>query len=122
MNEEITNEVVDTAVILEGRVNERVQKEVERILSGMLGKTVKEEVRKAMFEEKHNMMMEISITVGKALRASELEGRKPLWESTPEELGLDPADLNTHMLGKDIDNAIRKQTSTVQERIPATSR
>jgi hypothetical protein len=108
MNEEITNEVVDTAVILEGKVNERVRKEVERMLSGMLSKTVREEVRKAMGEEKHNMMMEISITVGKALRASEMEGRKPLWESTPEELGLNPADLNTHMLGKNIDDAIRK--------------
>ena len=70
---------------------------------------------KAIAEEKQNMMMEISITVGKALRASELEGRKPLWESTPEEFGLDRADLNSSSMRRLDDvqenlNAIRKQT------------
>jgi len=111
MSEELTNEAVDAAIILENRVNERVQKEVALMLNSMLRRTVKEEVQRAIGEEKHNMMMEITIAVGKALRSSEMEGRKPLWESTPEELGLDPADLNTHMLGKDIDDhAIRKQT------------
>ena len=111
MSEELTKEAIDAAVILENKVNERVEKQVALNLNSMLRKAVKEEVQRAIHEEKHNMMMEISITVGKALRASELEGRKPLWESTPEELGLDPADLNKHMLGKDIDDhAIRKQT------------
>jgi hypothetical protein len=111
MSEELTQEAVDAAVILENRVNERVEKQVALNLNSMLRKAVKEEVQRAISEEKHNMMMEISITVGKALRASELEGRKPLWESTPEELGLTHAELNKHMLGKDIDeHAIHKQT------------
>jgi len=111
MSEELTKEAIDAAIILENRMRERVEKEVALTLNGMLRRAVKEEVQRAISEEKHNMMMEISISVGKALRASEMEGRKPLWESTPEELGLDPADLNTHMLGKDIDDhAIRKQT------------
>jgi len=73
------------------------------------------EVVKAIGEEKHNMMMEISITVGKALRASEMEGRKPLWESTPEEFGLTAKDLNSSSMRRLDDvqenlNAIRKQT------------
>jgi hypothetical protein len=111
MSEELTQEAVDAAVILENRVNERVEKEVEKVLASRLRKAVVAEVVKAIGEEKHNMMMEISITVGKALRASEMEGRKPLWESTPEELGLTHAELNKHMLGKDIDeHAIHKQT------------
>lgn len=110
MEDELTKEAVDAAIILEDKVNERVEKQVALNLNSMLRKAVKEEVQRAIAEEKQNMMMEISITVGKALRASELEGRKPLWESTPEELGLDSADLNKHMLGKDIDDhAIRKQ-------------
>jgi hypothetical protein len=110
MEDDLTKDAVDAAIILENKVNERVEKEVEKVLANRLRKAVVAEVVKAISEEKQNMMMEISITVGKALRASELEGRKPLWESTPEELGLDRADLNKHMLGKDIDDhAIRKQ-------------
>jgi hypothetical protein len=115
MSEELTNEAVDAAVILENRVNERVEKEVEKALASRLRKAVVAEVVKAISEEKQNMMMEISITVGKALRASELEGRKPLWESTPEELGLDRSDLNSSSMRRLDDvqenlNAIRKQT------------
>jgi hypothetical protein len=111
MSEELTKEAIDAAIILENKMRERVEKEVALTLNGMLRRAVKEEVQRAIGEEKHNMMMEISITVGKALRASEMEGRKPLWESTPEELGLDPADLNTHMISKGgEDHAIRKQT------------
>ena len=115
MSEELTSEAVNSAILLEGRVNERVEKQVALNLNSMLRKAVKEEVQKAIAEEKQNMMMEISITVGKALRASELEGRKPLWESTPEEFGLDRADLNSSSMRRLDDvqenlNAIRKQT------------
>jgi hypothetical protein len=109
MEDDLTKDAVDAAIILENKVNERVEKQVALNLNSMLRKAVKEEVQKAISEEKHNMMMEISIAVGKALRASEIEGRKPLWESTPEELGLDRADLNKHMLGKDTDDAVCKQ-------------
>ena len=118
MSEELTQEAVDAAVILEGRVNERVEKEVNRILDRQMSKIVKSEVNNAFAEYKQAMMMEISITVGKIMRHTEEENRKPLWESTPEELGLERDSLNRHMLSKsgkhdlttgDID-AIRKQT------------
>ena len=115
MSEELTSEAVNSAILLEGRVNERVEKQVALNLNSMLRKAVKEEVQKAIAEEKQNMMMEISITVGKALRASELEGRKPLWESTPEEFGLTTKDLDSSSMRRLDDvqenlNAIRKQT------------
>jgi hypothetical protein len=110
MSEELTKEAVDSAILLEGRVNERVEKEVNRILDRQISKLVTLEVNKAFEQYKNSMMMEISITVGKIMRHTEEENRKPLWASTPEELGLNRADLNKHMLGKDIDDAIRKQT------------
>jgi hypothetical protein len=118
MSEELTNEAINSAILLEGRVNERVEKEVNRILDRQMSKIVKSEVNNAFAEYKQAMMMEISITVGKIMRNTEEENRKPLWASTPEELGLMHKDLNSHMLGKsgdhgfttgDID-AIRKQT------------
>lgn len=110
MSEGLTQEAIDAAIILEGKMKERVQKEVALTLNGMLRKAVTEEVKRAMGDEKQSMMMEIVVAVGKALRNSELEGRKPLWESTPEEFGLTNEDLNKHMLGKEIDHAIHKQT------------
>jgi hypothetical protein len=111
MSEELTKEAVDSAIILENRVNERVEKEVHRILDRQISKLVTLEVNKAFEQYKNAMMMEISITVGKIMRHTEEKNRKPLWESTPEEFGLTHKDLNKHMLGKDIDeHAIRKQT------------
>lgn len=114
MEDDLTKDAVDAAIILENKVNERVEKQVALNLNSMLRKAVKEEVQKAIREEKHNMMMEISISVGKALRASEIEGRKPLWESTPEEFGLTAKDLNSSSMRRLDDvqenlNAIRKQ-------------
>ena len=109
MNEELTQESVDSAIILEGKMHQRVRTEVAKVLEGMLDRLVTAEVAKVYALHKETMLMEIAITVGKTLRTSEAEYRKPLWESTPEELGLNPADLNKHMLGKDIDDhAVRK--------------
>jgi len=51
-------------------------------------------------EQKSNMLMEISIAVGKMMRVMEEEGRNPLWEATPAEFGLTRDDLNTHALGR----------------------
>lgn len=111
MSEELTPEVVDTAVILEGKVNERVEKEVQRHVSRYLEKSIAAEVNKVFAAYKDAMMMEISITIGKIMRHTEEANRKPLWESTPEELGLTHKDLNSHMLGKrEEDHAIHKQT------------
>lgn len=118
MSEELTNEAVDSAIILENRVNERIEREVNRIINRDLSKLMAHEVDKAFMAYKDSMLMEISITVGKIMRHTEEENRKPLWESTPEELGLERDSLNRHMLSKsgkhdlttgDID-AIRKQT------------
>jgi len=115
MSEELTNEAVDSAIILENKVNERVEKEVYRILDRQISKLVTLEVNKAFEQYKNAMMMEISITVGKIMRNTEEENRKPLWESTPEELGLMHKDLNSSSMRRLDDvqenlNAIRKQT------------
>ena len=109
MSEELTQETVDAAVILEGKVNERVEKEVNRILDRQISKLVAMEINKAFGAYKDAMMMEISVTIGKIMRNTEEENRKPLWASTPEELGLTHKELNSHMLGKELDDhAIRK--------------
>jgi hypothetical protein len=115
MSEELTNEAVDSAIILEGRVNERVEKEVNRILDRQISKLVAMEINKAFGAYKDAMMMEISVTIGKILRYTEEENRKPLWESTPEEFGLTAKDLNSSSMRRLDDvqenlNAIRKQT------------
>ena len=111
MSEELTQEAVNSAILLEGRVNERVEKEVNRILDRQISKLVAMEINKAFGAYKDAMMMEISVTIGKIMRNTEEENRKPLWASTPEELGLTHKELNSHMLGKELDDhAIRKQT------------
>jgi hypothetical protein len=58
-------------------------------------------------KRKNDMLLEVSLTVGKMLRLIEQEDRKPLWESTPVEFGLIDMELNTHSIkgGKD---ALRK--------------
>ncbi len=114
--EELDQAAVDSAIILEGRIRERVEKEVEYALNRTLRKAVVAEVHKAIQEEKHNMMMEITVAIGKAMRASEREERKPLWESKPEDFGLDAGDLRVHKLSpdrsngdvKEINNALRE--------------
>lgn len=111
MSEELTPEVVNTSIILESKVNERVEREVQRHISRYLEKSIAAEVNKAFAAYKDAMMLEISITIGKIMRNTEGENRKPLWESTPEEFGLTHKDLNSHMLGKrEEDHAIHKQT------------
>ena len=109
MSEEISQESVDAAIILENKVNERVEREVQRHVSRYLEKSIAAEVKKAFTDYKNAMMLEISITVGKIMRQTEEEKRKPLWESKPEDFGLTTEELNSHMLGKDIDDhAIHK--------------
>ena len=94
---QMTNEETDTALILENELKRRVNEVVERVVVNMVGKIIHEELNKY----KSEMMMEVAIAVGKMLRVVESEGRKPLWEATPEEFGLTKIDLNTHMLGKE---------------------
>jgi len=91
----MTNQETDTALILEGELQRRVKEVVERVVVNIVGKVIHEELNKY----KSEMMLEISIAVGKMLQTIENEGRKPLWEATPEEFGLTREDLNTHNIG-----------------------
>jgi hypothetical protein len=91
----MTNEETDTALILEGELKRRVNEIVERVVINIVGKVIHEELNKY----KNEMLMEITIAVGKSLQVIEREGRKPLWEATPEEFGLTAEQLNTHMIG-----------------------
>lgn len=100
----MTNQETDTALILENELKRRVEEVVRKLIKPI----IIEEVRKIFIAQKDSMLMEVSITVGKTLQVIENEGRKPLWEATPEEFGLTREDLNTHMLGKEIDDAVRK--------------
>jgi len=92
----MTNEETDTALILEGELKRRVHEVSVNI--------VREEVSKQMqaifTEQKTKMLMEISINVGQMLNLIEKEGRKPLWESKPEDFGFDHKELSTHMIEK----------------------
>ena len=106
------NHEIDSALLLENelkrRVREIVQAEVEKAIVKYVGAVIR--------QEKEHLIMEVAMGVGKIIRLAEEEGRRPLWQSTPEEFGMTKGELNKHMLGKDIeinketDNAIRKQT------------
>ena len=84
------NEETDTALILENELKRRVNEIVERVVINIVGKVIHEELNKY----KSEMLLEISISVGKMLKVIENEERKPLWESTPEEFGLTREELN----------------------------
>jgi len=109
MTQQMPNDEVDTALILEGELKRRV-KEVARTV-------VRDEVRAQMealfMEKKADMLMEVCIAVGKTLRVIENEGRTPLWESTPEDFGLTHEELNRSHIEKDTDHAVREQTPTI---------
>lgn len=86
----MTNEETDTALILEGELKRRVKELVQQAAYDIVRNEMREEFRK----QKADMMLEISIAVGKMMRVMEAEGRKPLWEATPEEFGLTREELN----------------------------
>lgn len=98
----MTNEEIDTALILEGELKRRVNEIAERVVVNMVGKIIQDELRK----HKEAMMMEVSINVGKMLRVVDGEHRKPLWESRPEDFGFDSKELNTHMIEKGVSREI----------------
>jgi hypothetical protein len=103
MTQQMPNDEIDTAIILEGEIKRRVEQVVEKVVVNMVGKIIHEELNKYKAE----MLMEVSINVGKMLRVVENEGRKPLWESTPEEFGITREELNRSHMEKDTDYAIR---------------
>jgi hypothetical protein len=92
----MTNQETDTALILENELKRRVTE----VLGTIVHKVVREQMKAAFAEQKANMLMEISIAVGKMLRVVEEEERNPLWTATPEEFGLKKEDLNSHMITK----------------------
>ena len=110
MTQQIPNDDLDTALILENelkrRVSEVVDKIVERKVINMVGKIIQDELNKYKAET----LMEVSINVGKMLKMVENERRKPLWESTPEEFGLTHEELNRSSIEKRTKDALREQT------------
>jgi hypothetical protein len=105
-NEELNQQAVDAAIILENRVNERIRAAIRHEVRDIVIETVNGLFR----EHKGAMIMEITTSINQMLRGFIEQERKPLWEFTPEELGLNRDDLNTHMLGKAQDHAIHKDT------------
>lgn len=103
MTQQMPNDEVDTALILEGELRRRVRE--------VAIKVVNEEVARQMgvifAEQKAKMMMEISISIGQMLNLIQKEDRKPLWEATPEEFGLTHEDLNRSHIEKETDHALR---------------
>jgi len=102
---EMTNQETDTALILENELKRRVREVVHQVAHEIVRKEMQEEFRK----QKEAMLMEVSITVGKHLRLIENEGRRPLWEATPEEFGLTRYELNNQHIEK-VTDAVREQT------------
>ena len=101
MSEPTEKEQVDMAIILEGRIKERVKEILEPMVERTVVNIIGKELARQWAEQKQNMMTEICITVGKVIgEAARNEDRRPLWESTPEELGLPLEMLNNHMMGK----------------------
>lgn len=99
----MTNQETDTALILENEL----QRRVKQVLAGVVHEVVKQVMEKQFAVQKQEMLMEVSLSIGKMMRVIEEEGRNPLWEATPEEFGLTKEDLATHNIG--IHHAIRKQ-------------
>ena len=104
----MTNEETDAALILEGELKRRVKEIVEKTVINIVGKVIQDELNKY----KNEMLMEVCVAVGKTMRVAENEGRKPLWEATPEEFGLTHEELNTHSIEK-VTHAIREQTPSI---------
>ena len=111
MSEELDQQAVDAAIILENRVNERIRAAVRHEVREIVIKLVNELFR----EHKGAMIMEITTSINQMLRGFIEQERKPLWESTPEEFGLTNEELNRSSIRRlddvqqEINNALRKQ-------------
>ena len=97
---EMTNQETDTALLLENELKRRV-KEVTR---AEMAAVVHEVIAEKFNAKKAEIMTEIMLSIGKALRQIEQEERKPLWEGRPptEMFGLTKEDLNTHMINNHV--------------------
>jgi len=105
---QMTNQETDTALILENELTRRVREVVRSVVKDVVAEQMMEQFAK----QKESMLMEVCIAVGKNLQVIENEGRKPLWEATPEEFGLTRESLNTHHIEK-VTDALREQTPSV---------
>lgn len=112
MSEELDQQAVDAAIILENRVNERVREAVRHEVKAM----VTAQVNQMFNQYKTSMLMEITTSINQMLRGFIEQERKPLWESTPEEFGLTHEELNRSSMRRlddiqqEINNAIHKDT------------
>lgn len=92
----MTNQETDTALILEGELRRRVKE--------IMGDEVRQQVAAAMQElfdkQKAQMMLEVSINIGKIMQVAERENRKPLWETDPAEFNVSIEQLNSHMISR----------------------
>lgn len=94
----MTNQETDTALLLENELKRRVREVVRAELALTVGDLVNKEINKV----KESMMMEITLALGKVLRQTDKENRKPLWETTPEDIGLTPEDIDKHRIEKEL--------------------
>ena len=105
----MTNQETDTALILENEL----QRRVKQVLAGVVHEVVKQVMEKQFAVQKQEMLMEVSLSIGKMMRVIEEEGRNPLWEATPEEFGLTRESIDSHhIIGKELD-AVREQTPSL---------
>lgn len=72
-------QAADMAIILEGKIKERLQEIVPPMLQEMAVPLVAELIRR----QKESMMLEIATHLGKILQSTQKENRKPLWELDP---------------------------------------
>jgi hypothetical protein len=94
----MTNQETDTALLLENELKRRVKEVVRTELALTVGDLVKKEINKT----KESMMMEITLALGKVLQQTDKETRKPLWETTPEDIGLTKEDIDKHRIEKEL--------------------
>ena len=110
--EELDQAAVDSAIILENRIRERIREELKYVLDS----TVRQQVSEILRREKGSLVMEVTASINQMLRGFIEQERKPLWESTPEEFGLKHEDLNRSSIRRlddvqqEINNAIHKDT------------
>lgn len=99
--EEFDQAAVDSALILEGQMKQRVETFVRKALDKELPTFIKAEMARLFGEQKERMLMEIAIMVGKTIKLAEDENRKPLWETDLSNFGLERKTLETHHLNVD---------------------
>lgn len=105
---QMTNQETDTALILENELKRRVTE----VLSTVVHRVVRDQMKKAFAEQKAEMLMEVSIAVGKMLRVVEEEGRNPLWETDMDKLGFGQVPIHHHIEKVDKD-ALHKHASSL---------